>query len=48
MRGENAIDGYKELEKTGSSPHARGKRATTYDADAARGLIPACAGKTII
>ena len=48
MRGEHWLDPYVALGYWGSSPHARGARPFV-DADAqARGIIPACAGSTLI
>ncbi len=47
MRGENVhrhrLKGYPK----GSSPHARGKPTDPAVRYATRGLIPACAGKTV-
>ena len=46
MRGEHIEIAIGELDKQGSSPHARGTRAGAVGNDAAVGIIPACAGNT--
>ena len=44
--GENGNIHFFSIIHTGSSPRVRGKRGRVGGADRARGLIPACAGKT--
>ena len=46
MRGENLFIVALSLRLSGSSPHARGKRACSPGSRDRLGLIPACAGKT--
>ena len=48
MRGENTLALCLVARCLGSSPHARGKRDDYYRAIDAAGLIPACAGKTLL
>ena len=48
MRGENAWSARVDTLGAGSSPHARGKPQIGADIIGATGLIPACAGKTVI
>ena len=48
MRGENCLRFRSSAATAGSSPHARGKHATKIDGSLGPGLIPACAGKTLI
>ncbi len=47
MRGENICSSFRIWSKSGSSPHARGKPTDPAVRYATRGLIPACAGKTV-
>ena len=47
MRGENSRLGYRRIIHGGSSPHARGKPPPAVFGLYSKGLIPACAGKTL-
>ena len=47
MRGENSSPPGNRLKQPGSSPHARGKPLTASAVVPPKGLIPACAGKTL-
>ena len=46
--GENCFSGLPTLYGTGSSPRVRGKLRPIVAPSNARGLIPACAGKTLV
>ena len=48
MRGENLSRRHSTYASMGSSPHARGKLTCSESAYVRAGLIPACAGKTLI
>ena len=45
--GENTVSGAVDGIKNGSSPRVRGKPAVVKNGGSAKGLIPACAGKTL-
>ena len=45
--GENVVFSFLGSPPTGSSPRVRGKLIDIVDRETARGLIPACAGKTL-
>ena len=46
MRGEHAEAAHNRADLEGSSPHARGAPHERSQENAARGIIPACAGST--
>ena len=48
MRGENKLLALVSLRPVGSSPHARGKPLGGVRMPLGGGLIPACAGKTLM
>ena len=48
MRGENGGLDTNQVIPAGSSPHARGKQVEIEYPDSVKGLIPACAGKTVM
>ena len=48
MRGEDGGEGSRRPARTGSPPHARGRRGGVRDARRRMGITPACAGKTLL
>ena len=48
MRGEHGNVHFVNVAGQGSSPHARGARIRAVTAAPASGIIPACAGSTIV
>ena len=47
MRGEHIWGVFLGVWCVGSSPHARGTHNAKIDANAKKGIIPACAGNTL-
>ena len=48
MRGEHAIIVLPPFVRAGSSPHARGAQSVTFSPRPPPGIIPACAGSTML